>query len=122
MLTDLPSGPGASVDERIEGGALILRVRESRLDTHTAPLLARRLATLIRSGHRRLALEMSSVQFIDSRGLSVLVSVEQRLGIHGGFVISSPSDAVISILRLTRLAKVFRIFPDEEEALAALNG
>src|ERR1700687_2816311 len=118
----MPRESIASVDERIVGGALIFRVRGPRLDTHTAPLLARRLATLIRSGHRRLALEMSSVKFIDARGLSVLVSVEERLGIHGGFVISNPSDAVMSVLRLTRLAKVFRILPDEKEALAALNG
>lgn len=120
-MTDLENELGASIDELVEGGALILRVREPRLDSRTARLLARRLATLIRSGHRRLALEMSSVQFIDSRGLSVLASVEQRLGSHGGFVISSPSDTVMSILRLTRLAKVFRIFPNEKEALAALN-
>jgi anti-sigma B factor antagonist len=117
----LESEPTMIVDECIEGDAVIVRMKYPRLDSRSAPLVGRRLSLLIRSGHRRMALEMSRVEFIDSSGLGVLVSVEHLLGGHGGFVISSPSETVMSILRLTRLAKVFRIFPNEQQALAALS-
>jgi anti-sigma B factor antagonist len=111
-----------AVEECADGDALIVRVRDSRFDKRSAPLVWGRLRTLIRDGHRRVAFEMSSVEFIDSSGLGVLVLAEQKLGVHGGFVISSPSNTVMSILRLTRLAKVFRIFANERQAIAALHG
>ena len=122
MLVNRMNEPGANTEERVQGDALIVRVTSRRLDAPGSRLLGRRLEALIYGGHRLMALEMSNVEFIDSSGLSVLVLVEQRLGNHGGFVITSPSKTVMSILRLTRLAKVFRIFPDEQTALTALLG
>jgi anti-anti-sigma factor len=110
------------MEECAEGDALIVRVRDARFDKRSAPLVWERLRTLIRNGHRRVAFVMSDVEFIDSSGLGVLVLAEQRLGVHGGFVISNPTDTVMSILRLTRLAKVFRIFANERQAIAALHG
>jgi anti-sigma B factor antagonist len=121
VLTHQRNETEATVDVRTEGDALIVRVKDPQLDSRSAPVVGRRLAWLIRSGHRRMALDLSSVEFIDSAGLSLLVSVEQQLGRHGGFVISSPSNNVMNILKLTRLAKVFRIFFEERQALAALQ-
>ena len=121
MSISSESEPTTVIDECIEGDAVIIRVRDRRLDTRSAPLVGKRLSLLIHSGHRRMALEMSRVELIDSSGLSVLVSVEHLLGGHGGFVISSPSETVMSILRLTRLARILRVYPNEQQALAALS-
>jgi anti-sigma B factor antagonist len=81
-----------------------------------------RFAELIREGHQRIALDISQVEFIDSTGLSAAVWALKRLGEDGELVISGAHGAVMSILRLTRLDKVFRIFPDTEMAIAALSG
>lgn len=76
----------------------------------------------MREGHLRIALDISEVEFIDSSGLSVAVWALKRLGEDGELVISGAQGAVMSIFRLTRLDKVFRIFPDTEKAIAALSG
>src|ERR1700689_4629569 len=103
MITRQIDRPVGAMEECEEGDALIVRVRDARFDRRSAPLIWERLRTLIRKGHRRVAFEMSSVEFIDSSGIGVLVLAEQKLGMHGGFVISGPSNTVMSILRLTRL-------------------
>jgi anti-sigma B factor antagonist len=110
------------LEEQIEGKALVLKLLDSRFDASTAPSVKERFAVLIREGYQRIALDISEVEFIDSSGLSAAVWALKRLGGDGELVISGPSLTVMSIFRLTRLDKVFRIFPDKELALAALRG
>jgi anti-sigma B factor antagonist len=108
--------------ERIERDALVVKVLGSRLDAVSAPEVKRRLAERIANGHQQLILDMSEVDFIDSRGLSTLVFALKRLGRYGEIAISSPRSSVISMLKLTRLDQVFKIFPDCQQAAAALDG
>jgi anti-sigma B factor antagonist len=106
--------------EQLDSGATVVRLLESRLDASTARSVKHRLQNLIRSGHRRIALDISQVEFIDSCGLSVAVWAFKRLGDDGELVIGGVRGTVMSVFRLTRLDKVFRIFPDRERAIAAL--
>jgi anti-sigma B factor antagonist len=107
--------------ERIEGDTLVVKVLAARLDSASAPDVKRRLAKRIANGHQQLVLDLSEVDFIDSSGLSTLVFALKRLGRYGEMAISSPRDSVVSILRLTRLYRVFNIFPDCQQAIAALR-
>jgi anti-sigma B factor antagonist len=110
-----------SPHEKIRNTAFVFKVKHSRLDNTSAPIVRARLAALIREGHRRIAVEMSEVDFIDSRGLGVLVSAARQLGDGGDFVISAPRNTVLCMFKLTRLHRVFRIFDDERQAVAALQ-
>jgi anti-sigma B factor antagonist len=110
------------LDERLDGKALVLKLRDSRFDALTAPVVKERFASLIGQGYQRIALDISEVEFIDSSGLSAAVWALKRLGEDGELVISGPRGAVMSVFRLTRLDKIFRIFPDTEMAVAALRG
>ncbi|MGA2411865.1 MAG: STAS domain-containing protein [Candidatus Binataceae bacterium] len=110
------------LEEQVDGEALIVKLLDARFDASTAPVVKERIALLIGKGYQRIALDISEVEFIDSTGLSAAVWVLKRLGNDGELVISGPRGTVMSIFRLTRLDKVFRIFPDKELAIAALRG
>ena len=100
--------------------AIIERVLESRLDASSAPALKKRISTLISSGHRRIALDLSAVEFIDSSGLSAIVSALRLIPGGGELVLIGLRSTVLSMFKLTRLDRVFRIFDVPTEALAAL--
>ncbi|MFT5174791.1 MAG: anti-sigma B factor antagonist [Gammaproteobacteria bacterium] len=80
------------------------------------------IKALVDGGRTRLVLDLQNVEFIDSSGLSVLVStmqvVQQR---DGKVVLLSPSSGVRSLIELTRLHQIFEIFEDREAAIYDLN-
>jgi anti-sigma B factor antagonist len=102
------------------GDALVAKVLDTRLDASSAPALKNRIVGLIKSGHHHIALDLADVEFIDSSGLSALVSALRLLQGDGELVLIGPRSTVLSMFKLTRLDRVFRIFPDQAEALAAL--
>jgi anti-sigma B factor antagonist len=109
------------LQERIDGDALVAKVLDSRLDASSTPALKKRITALIGSGHHRIALDLSEVEFIDSSGLSALVSALRQLQGDGDLVLIGPRSTVLSMFKLTRLDRVFRIFPDQAQALTALG-
>lgn len=108
------------LDETIDGDAVVARVLEARLDAASAPALKQRIIALIDGGHRRLALDLSDVEFIDSSGLSALVTALRQLRDGDDLVLCGARSTVLSMFKLTRLDQVFRIFPTPAQALAAL--
>jgi len=109
------------LEEQFEGNALIVKLLDSRFDAVSAPVVRERFAALIGEGHHRIAFDISEVEFIDSSGLSAAVWALKRLGDDGKLVISGARGSVMSVLRLTRLDKVFRLFPNTGMAVAALS-
>ncbi|HTY54481.1 MAG TPA: STAS domain-containing protein [Candidatus Binataceae bacterium] len=109
--------------QRVEGNTLVLKVFVRQLNAASASVLRRRIAKLAGSGSRRLVLDISEVETIDSNGLSALVFALKRLQFHNlrNFAISGPRESVMSMLKLTRLYRVFDIFPNCEQAIAALG-
>jgi anti-sigma B factor antagonist len=114
-------GMAMEMMEWIEGNPLVVKVLAARLDGVAAPAVKHRLAKLIGKGNQRLVLDISEVEFIDSNGLGILVFAHKRLGKYGEMAISGPRNAVMSMLKLTRLYQVFDIFPDRQQAIAALG-
>ncbi len=87
-----------------------------------APEARRAIKHLVKSGRIHLILDLKSVDFIDSSGLSVLVStlkaVQEK---NGEVVLLNPSDEVRSLIELTRLHQVFDIFEDRDAAIEKLS-
>ena len=70
-----------------------------------------------------VAIDMSSVIFMDSSGLSALIAVMKRARSGGGeLVLFGVRHAVREILNLTRLDGVFAVCGSEEEAITLLKG
>jgi anti-sigma B factor antagonist len=109
------------LEQRIEDGVAIAKPLERRLDARSAASFKDAMADLVRSGQERIALDLSEVEFVDSSGLGAIVSTLKQLGGRGDLVICGARDTVMSMFKLTRLDRVFQMFPDQREAVAVLH-
>jgi len=80
------------------------------LDLATAPNLRDHLSRLYARGTRNFVLDSSNVAFVDSVGLSVIVSLYRRCREEaGGLVIKSPSRVMERTLEVAGLYDVLEI-------------
>ena len=69
---------------------------------------------------RRVLVDLSKVDYIDSSGIASLVESFQRAKKAGtAFALAAPNPAALRVLELARLDRVFRIFATVEEGLDA---
>ena len=90
-----------------------------RLVMADAPEARQRLESIIEQGSGKLIIDLSDVGFMDSSGLSVLISTfKQTRTKDGDVVLLNPSPAVRTLFELTRMQQVFDIVDDEAAAAA----
>jgi len=88
-----------------------------------APYLRGKLDELKASGRRKVVADFGDVPYLDSTGISFVVSCYTAMANAGGqFVLSRVSARVMEVLRLTKLAELISSYPDEPSALAAIGG
>lgn len=79
------------------------------------------LQDLLRRGESRLILDLATVQYIDSAGLSALMAVVHAFEAAGGAVrLCRPQPPVLKILQLTRLDEYLPLVESLEEAKTQL--
>jgi anti-sigma B factor antagonist len=106
-------------EESIDDFVTVLRP-QGRLDVRSAHSLRERLAELASDGKALVVIDLGLVPFMDSSGLSALVSglKSMRQG-AGELRIARPPAQVRLILTSTSLDRVFRPYDTVEEALTA---
>ncbi len=89
-----------------------------QVDADSAPSLKALLKQLVDEGARLLIVDLDQVDFIDSSGLSALVSGLKAVRQRGGTLnLCRAHTQALTSLRLTMLDRVFSIYPTVEEAL-----
>ncbi len=68
-----------------------------------------------------LVVDFSRIDYLDSSGLGLLLSLWQENGSRGGRQVLVTNETVDSILEITRLTGVFTTRPDADSALAYLR-
>jgi anti-sigma B factor antagonist len=105
-----------------KGGAILLSVREDRLDAHNSGELKAQMLKLFEEGKNNLVVDLQAVRFVDSSGLGALVSgFKNASSRNGSLKLSGLQLQVKSMFELTRLHRVFEIFNDVDEALASFS-
>ncbi len=80
------------------------------LDMSTAPRLSDELVRLASDGPSMVTVDLSDLAFIDSTGLSVLITGLKRLRQQGGdLALRSPTPGTRKVLEITGLTEVFSI-------------
>lgn len=103
------------------GPVEILRPQGS-LDSAVAAGFRRDVKEIVASGRTRILFDLSAVTFVDSSGLSVLITALNAARAVGGDVaLLGLSRDVRSLVELTRLHRVFTIHEDETAALEQLT-
>lgn len=94
---------------------------EGEIDLHVSPTISDSLRNLVAKKPKQLLVDLSKVTYIDSSGLAVLIEGMQNVAHYGGkFALFGLQESVRPIFQIARLDQVFRIFPDQEAALAAV--
>jgi len=92
------------------------------VNAHSAPELDAKLDELIGQGEQNYVLDLGDVPFMDSSGLGIMVKIFKRIRIGDGDVkLASPTPAIMNILRLTRLERVFDIYEEQEAAVTSFG-
>ncbi|MBT8228089.1 MAG: STAS domain-containing protein [Dactylosporangium sp.] len=108
-----------SMSTRVAGGCTVLTVG-GEVDVYTAPRLRERLIDLFEQGSRRVVVDLSGVEFLDSTGLGVLVGALKRLrAASGALGLVCPHERLLKVFRITALDRVFSLYNTVEAATAA---
>lgn len=98
-------------------GSVVVLELSGRFDANTMPQVKKELE---RVAAPDIVVNLSGVHFIDSGGLSALISALKRCRQAGGDLhLSNLQQPVRIIFELTKLQRAFEIFADEKEAIAA---
>jgi len=100
---------------------VVFTIMEEKLDSTLSPQLKSELLTVHAEGYKNLILDMGSVKYADSSGLSALLVGNRAFNEAGGvFVLSSLQDHVVKLLKISMLDKVFTVVDDNEAAAEAI--
>lgn len=96
---------------------VILRL-DGRLDASSAPILERKIASLIDEDHFHLILDFSRVDYLSSAGMRVLLSATKKLkSKKGNLVLFSLVSDVEEVIKMAGFEKILHICSSEKEAL-----
>ena len=105
------------IKERQLEGIRILDLKGSLVAGEPCQMLRNR-ATADMEAMPCVVLNLADVDYIDSSGLGMLVNCFSTLERNGGGMrILSPSERDMELMVLTKLATVFQVFNDEQEAV-----
>jgi len=77
---------------------------------------------LLDAGHKKIAMNLHEVGYVDSSGLGELVKVYATVRNQGGQLkLVNPSKRVHDLLQMTKLASVFSLEPDEASAIQSFE-
>ena len=105
-------------------GAAVIRPVGARIDLQVAGEFRTALLQLIDGGHRQLVVDMGDVLFVDSSGLGALVSALKTLKLvkrDGDIRLANVQPAVVALLEIIRLHRVFASYPSVEQAVHSFS-
>lgn len=100
---------------------IIFRLQEPKLDTLVAPEMKGEMAILANEGFRNMVLNLDSVSFVDSSGLSAILLANRQCKDAGGkLVVCHARPAVMKLIQISQLDQILNLAATEEEAIAHL--
>lgn len=109
----------------MDGFALDVEPRENcvvlgvagEVDLATAPTLRERLVALVADGHRRIVVDLTRTEFLDSTGLSALIAGLKRLRAHDGEMrLVSTTPRVRKVFEITHIDRVLPLYETVDAA------
>jgi anti-anti-sigma factor len=109
-----------AVERTSDAGVEFLRV-EGELDCATAPRLISVLNRSVADAARSVIVDLTSVGFMDSTGLALLINAHRRLTRRRkGFAVVCPAGPLRRVFELTDMVDTLHVCPDSETAALAV--
>ncbi len=98
-----------------QDGVTVIQVT-GEININTSPDLRKLFE---KQGSKKIVVDLEKVTYIDSSGLATLVEILKKTKTQGGSLgLSAMSDKVKSLFEITKLDKLFSIFPNQQEAVS----
>jgi len=95
---------------KVQDGALQIILNLPRLDASASASLKKQLTFDLDPTVQRVEVDMDAVQFIDSSGIGVLLSIYRKLPAEGADVtLRNVHIGVLAVLELLRLHRIFKV-------------
>lgn len=102
------------------GGVIILRPQSSLIGDQETDNLREALEKLSREGNTLAIVDLSQSRYLNSVGIGVLIGAYNDYQRRGGQLkLSGLSEKTENVFVITKLTKVFEIYPNAKEALAS---
>lgn len=102
---------------REEGGVVLVRLA-GEIDMHRTPEVMQAVDAHMQSKPKRVVVDLSDVEYMDSSGVGTLVHLFRQVNSNGGkLILVKPNERVRSVFEITRLDRFFVICQDQQEAL-----
>lgn len=98
------------------GDAVIVRF-DGRLDTSTATDALAHFGVLVDDGRELIVADFSSVDFVSSAGLRVLLATAKKIGSSGSLRLFGLNPSVREVFDVSGFSTILAIFDDEASAL-----
>jgi anti-sigma B factor antagonist len=106
------------IDARAAGEGTAVLALVGEVDVATAAQVRQAALKLISDGTRRLIIDLSGTEYLDSSGLGTLVGLLKRIREAGGEMpIAGAQPRVERVFEITGLTQVFRLYDDVDKAL-----
>src|ERR1700731_4194220 len=103
----------AQVEEK--GDVIVIRV-QGRLDAASSPQLEKKINSIIESGHFKLILNLSGVDYLSSAGMRLMLSISKKLKhLEGKIVACGLNEDVMDVIKMAGFHQVLELYPTEEE-------
>lgn len=98
------------LETQVVNTSLQVKIAVASIDASNANELKTRIKEVQMPSIENAKIDLSSVEFIDSSGVGALLAIHKFLEPNGArVVLMNPSPAVLSVLELLRLHRVFQI-------------
>ncbi len=106
------------ITNTIKDNVAILSIN-GEVDMFSSPQARNAIMELVKKRVPRVIVELSEVSYMDSSGVATLIEGLQLCQKYNGLlVVAGLRDNVREVFELTRLDKIFQIYPDVETAAA----
>ena len=96
----------------------LLKLEEENLNSLIAPDLKSEFVFLRNEGVRNLIFNMGQLKYVDSSGLSAILTANRIWKDYGSFVLTGvQNDNIKKLIEISRLDSILKIIPTVEEAI-----
>ncbi len=103
----------------MSGETQVISVNCERIDAAMAIQFKEDMRAATQTDAKRVVLDLSAVEFIDSSGLGAIVASMKQLGEGRRLDLAGLRPIVEKVFRLTRMDTVFKLFASLDEAMRA---
>lgn len=104
--------------DRVQDGVVVLEPKGKIMGGPDASLLHDKLYEYIQQNKKKVVIDLSQVDWMNSTGLGILISGYTTLRNNDGMLkLANVTDKIHSLLTITKLAGVFEAYPTVEDAI-----